>query len=71
MTGHSAVDQEARNMATAAVAKIESHELVCAQRWASTMALMGDIKHILAWSAGGLITTLLSIIGWLVTHQPH
>lgn len=54
-------------MARDAKAAIASHELVCAQRWASTMATMNDIKRVLSWGNAALITTLLAAISWLAT----
>jgi hypothetical protein len=69
MTNSVTVDQEARDMARAATASINAHELVCAQRWKSTMDTMSDIKRIIAWAAVGLIGSMGSLIIYLATHQ--
>lgn len=60
---HPIIDQEARDMAQAAKNAINTHELVCAQRWASTMQTMKEIKAILAWGGGTLIIVLLAAVG--------
>lgn len=66
----SVIDQEARNMATAAHSAIIVHEKVCAQRWLSTMDTMKDIKRIIAWGTTGLIGSMGGLIVYLATH-PH
>ena len=65
------IDQKARDMAQAAHSAIMTHEQVCAQRWASTMSTMKDIKAILAWGITGLIGSMGGLIAWLATHPPH
>lgn len=62
MSSH-VIDQEARDMARAAASKIDAHELVCAQRWASTMQTMKEIKAILAWGGATVILVMLAALG--------
>jgi hypothetical protein len=65
------VDQKARDMAQAATNKIESHERECAIRWSGTMTSMNEIKKILAWGLGLVLTSMIGLIGFLATHPPH
>ena len=62
------IDQGARDMAKDAIARISAHEDVCAQRWQSAMTTMGEIKRIMAWGIGGVISTMGGLIVWLATH---
>lgn len=62
MVTHS-IDQEARDMAAAAKNAIATHELVCAQRWASTMQTMKEIKAILAYGGSVAILVMLAALG--------
>lgn len=65
------VDQEARDMARDAMAVINGHEKICAERWESARKAMADIKSILAYGTAGLISAMAALIGWLATHPPH
>lgn len=49
---------------TDALARIETHEAVCAERYISIDWKLGLIFHILAW--GG--TTLIGCMGFLIYH---
>lgn len=66
------VDQEARDMAAQALAKISGHEDVCAVRWAAAMATMQEVKDTLksrasfeTWAMRSALLILLGIVGWL------
>jgi hypothetical protein len=75
------IDQHARDDATDALAKLATHEAVCAERYknldirlASGSARMEAIDKgqktilsILAWSAALTMTTLLAATGWLTS----
>jgi hypothetical protein len=65
------VDQDARDMAREALAKINSHEVVCAQRYGSLERVLAEIKGVLWWGTTGLIGSMAALIGWLATHPPH
>ncbi len=59
------IDYEARDMARLALAKIDTHEQVCAVRWGATMAGILDVKRILGWGGGTLVLVMLGLIAWL------
>ena len=75
------VDQHARDDATDALAKLATHEAVCAERYAGIqqsfkagsekMRELGDgqklILRILAWGGTLTLSTLLAATGWLTT----
>lgn len=65
------IDQEARDMATQALSRIDAHERVCAERYTQTNKTMGLILHVLAWGTVALITGMGTIIVILATHQWH
>jgi hypothetical protein len=58
-------------MAQAAQNQIQSHERECAIRWSGTMDSMAEIKRILAWGLGLVLTSMIGLIGFLATHPPH
>ena len=71
------VDQEARDMARSAEARIEKHEAVCAERYENINTTLAELKSKIAsstaglwnriWIAtGALIILLLGVIGWLI-----
>lgn len=64
------IDSEAREVANNALALIQKHEAVCAERWAATERTMGLILKVLAWGTTGLIGSMGALIVWLATHQP-
>lgn len=70
MVAYNGTDLEARKMASDALSQIATHEKVCTVRWESAMASMAEIKRILAYGTGAIITCLLGIIGFLASH-PH
>jgi hypothetical protein len=73
------VDQHARDDATGALAKLATHEAVCAERYAGIqnsfrtgsekMKELGEgqtmILRILAWGGALTLTTLVAATGWL------
>lgn len=68
----SIVDQEARDMATAAQSQIKSHEDVCAVRWAQAMETMKEVKDTLkshtgfeTWAMRTGLLILVGVVGWL------
>lgn len=75
------VDQEARDLARAALALIRSHEELCAERQVNILAGLSDLKTGVAglftrfWVAAvSLITILLSVSGsliYLILSKPH
>lgn len=64
------IDQEARNMARQALARMDAHEQVCAERWGSSMNTMRDIKRILAWGTTALIGSMGTVI-LLLLNRTH
>lgn len=64
------VDQKARDMAQAALSKIQSHEAGCEIRWTGTMSTLKEIKAILAWGLCTLSVTGIGLVGYLWTHPP-
>ena len=43
-------------------AKVNTHEAVCAERWAETIARIKRIELLIITSAGGSIALLLSLV---------
>lgn len=68
--GTPVIDQKARDMAQAALSKIQSHEDGCEIRWTGTMSTLKEIKTILAWGMSLIIVTGIGLIGYLWTHPP-
>lgn len=71
-----AIDYEARGLAREAATLIASHERVCTERWGQARASSEELKKAInglfrhMWAAAvGIITMLLTIIGWLLTHH--
>lgn len=74
-------DQEARDDAHDALARLTTHEAVCAERYAGIqksftagterMKELGDgqkaIMRLLAWGGALTITTMLGVGGWMAT----
>ena len=59
------VDQEARDLARQAIARIEGHEDVCGVRWKGAMDQMAEVKRAV-WAGFGLtIASLIGLVGWL------
>lgn len=65
------IDQKARDMAQAALNKMDVHEQVCAQRWGTALLTMQEIKRVITWAAAGLISSMAGLIAWLATHPPQ
>ena len=68
------VDQDARDMANRALAKINSHEDVCGERWRAANSQLQEVKNAIHWNTaqmwaaqGFVIVLLLSMVGWLIT----
>lgn len=57
---------EDRLTVTGAYAKIESHEELCAERYATIHSAIGDIKALLKWSAGSLACAAAAVIWFLL-----
>lgn len=69
----SEADQVARDVANKAIAKIEAHELVCAERQGHIIQSLQEVKRGVEglyrrfWAAAlGIIVLLLTIVGKLV-----
>lgn len=61
------LDTEAIVIAQEALTKIDTHEAVCAKRWATALKL-------LITTAGGVFTILITMVGYLINyaiHLPH
>lgn len=70
------LDMRALELATTALAKIESHEKSCAERWQIVATMMGDVKRGIEglyrrwWGiAGSIIMGLVAIIGFLLARH--
>lgn len=50
-------------MARNAANQINTHELVCAERWRATMQTMKEIKAILAYGGSVAILVMLAALG--------
>ena len=66
------IDQPARDAATRAMAKIESHEDKCEIRWSQSMSTMSEVKDainsfrsIFLGVSGGAFVMLLGVVGFL------
>lgn len=73
------IDQAARDLARDALAKIDGHERVCAERWGACktsldagskkMQALADgqraILRLLGWGGALMFTTLLGAAGWM------
>lgn len=75
------IDQTARDLARDALAKIDGHERVCAERWgaceksfqagSAKMKELGEgqraILRMLGWGGALMFTTVLGTAGWMAT----
>lgn len=55
-----------RQTVSGAYAKIESHEELCAERYANIHGSIADIKSWVKWGVGAVFTLAVSLIGFLI-----
>lgn len=54
-----------RQTVAGAYQRIESHEDLCAERYANIHSAIGDLKTIAKWAAGGVVGLMVSLIAWM------
>lgn len=54
-------------MSDDALARIVTHEAVCAERYGNIMQRVGRIETVLITVAGGVILQLLAVAGWALS----
>lgn len=60
---------EAHGLANGADAKIEAHEALCAERYSAIDQTLTDLKGLMKWFGSIIIVTMISAMGYLITHQ--
>jgi len=71
--GADTLDQDARDLAQKALSRIDSHEVLCTERWNQQRVALALVqatldvmnKSTLGRIPAGIIATLTAIVGWL------
>lgn len=66
-----AIALEAKGTAEQALSRVDTHEAVCAERYAAIRKDVHDIKKVIVWGVSGLITVLLGVCGVLIANAIH
>lgn len=56
---------DAMAAAVDAKAGLESHEAVCAERYARIFETLGDLKTLAKWAASGVCGLLVALLAWM------
>lgn len=60
---------DAMAVAHDAKASLESHEAVCAERYARIFETLADLKTLAKWAAGGVFGLLVALLGWMAVQM--
>lgn len=61
--------QEALDAARAAQFDINKHEDVCAERYKNINASIAELKAIVKWAGGLIISLIITVLGWSLVQQ--
>jgi hypothetical protein len=59
---------QALQVAQSAITRIDNHEEICAIQLAAILAKIGELKKVMAWSAGIVASVVLTSLGWTVVY---
>jgi len=57
---------DAMDVAKDAKAGLESHEAICAERYARIFDTLGELKTLAKWAAGAVASMAIGLIAWLL-----
>lgn len=69
MTDVSTIAYDALNLAKQNARDIESHEDICAERYAGIHEKIREIKGVITWAGGLAFTVIIGILGFLASAQ--